>query len=274
MRVGNAEVRSEGAVLDEAAERVWWVHGEVANKGTLPLAEVERIVDPLEAALDDRGPPSALARALAPADGYTTSHAISVALLVMTLARHLAYDDEELRLVGTAALLHDLGKVRLPLSETPAEGLTAELRAALERHPAEGARVLLSAGERHAVSAIVAYEHHLPAAGDGGYPARHYPRPPHRFSRLVRVCDTYDVLRRPRPYRPRLSHDAALRYLEIQAGGTLDPELITAFAGMCGDRVPPRVADDAPGPELGITELARMPDGPFDPDTETGTAVL
>lgn len=263
----------EGTRLDDTAELVHWVHGEVANKGAVPHAETEEVVSRLRAALEEPPPLAAGSRALALGDGYTTSHALNVSLLSMELARHLAYGEEEVVLVGAAGLLHDIGKVRLPLGDPALEGLSAEQRAAIERHPAEGARVLLAAGERHAVSAIVAYEHHWPFEGEGGYPVRHYPRSPHRFSRLVRVCDTYDVLRSSRPFRPPLSARAALRYLEIQAGVTLDPDFVTAFVGLCAGGALPRIADPDES-TLGVAELGRMPDGPFDPDTETGTLRL
>lgn len=265
--------RSEGTSLDEAADLLHWLHGEVANKGTLPVAEAERIIGRLREAIDEPPPLAAASRALALADGYTTSHAINVCLLSMELARHLAHREDEVLLVGSAGLLHDIGKVRLPLADPLDGGPSAEQRAAMERHPGAGARVLLGAGERHAVSAIVAHEHHWPFEGDGGYPTRHYPRSPHRFTRLVRVCDTYEVLRSPRQFRPALSRRAALRYLEIQAGVTLDPDFVTAFLGLCAGGRLPRIAD---GDEstLGVAELARMPDGPFDPDTETGTPRL
>lgn len=263
----------DGTRLDEAAKTLVWVHGEIANRGGLPLPETETLVARLRAALDEPPPLGATSHALALADGYTTTHALNVSLLSMELARHLAYEEDEILVVGAAGLLHDVGKVRLPLADPALEGLAPEQRAALERHPEEGARVLLKAGERHAVSAIVAHEHHWPFEGEGGYPARHYPRAPHRFSRLVRVCDTYDVLRSSRPFRPPLSPRAALRYLEIQAGVTLDPDFVTAFVGLCAGGALPRIADGDDS-TLGVAELSRMPDGPFDPDTETGTLRL
>jgi putative nucleotidyltransferase with HDIG domain len=256
--------------LDEVADLVYWIHGEIAKTGRLPSAETLRLVESLRGVASTGEPASASSRLLAPADGYTTSHCLSVALMAAALAEHLEYDDEELDLVTEAALLHDIGKVRLPLEESAVDGLTPELRSVMERHPTEGARVLLAGPTRHALSAVVAYEHHMAFHGETGYPVRHYPRSAHRFSRLVQICDAYDVLRSERGFRRPLSHEGALEYMRLQGSIAFDPDLVTAFADLCGARPLPRISDPAVDERgLGTVELSRMPDGAFDADTET-----
>lgn len=261
--------------LDEVADLVRWIHGEVARTGRLPSAETRRIVESL-GEIEATGEPSvASPLLLAPADGYTTTHCLNVALLATALAAHLEYDGDELVLVTEAALLHDIGKVRLPLDDVEPRGLTAEQRPVMERHPAEGARVLLAAPAKHSLSAVVAYEHHMAWQGDTGYPPRHYPRTAHRFSRLVQICDAYDVLRSARPFRPALSHESALEYMRLQASRAFDPDLVTAFADLCAVRPLPRISDpDGDARELATIELSRMPDGAFDADTETPPITL
>lgn len=261
---------AEGPSLDEEADLVRWIHGEIARTGRLPSTETRGIVESLRG-LEAAGEPSVASPfLLAPADGYTTSHCLSVALMAAALAAYLEYDGDELELVTEAALLHDIGKVRLPLEDTGPDGLTAEQRSVMERHPAEGARVLLAGPPKHTLSAVVAYEHHMAWRGDAGYPPRHYPRNGHRFSRLVQICDAYDVLRSARSFRPALSHESALEYMRLQASSTLDPDLVTAFADLCGARPLPRIPGSAAGGhELGTIELSRMPEGAFDPDIET-----
>ncbi len=264
------ETGAGGQDLDEVAELVRWIHGEIAKTGRLPSAETRRVVESLPG-IETTGELSVASPCLlVPADGYTTSHCLSVALMATALAAHLEYDGDELGLVTEAALLHDIGKVRLPLGDVAPDGLTAEQRSVMERHPAEGARVLLAGPAEHTLSAVVAYEHHMAWQGETGYPPRHYPRNAHRFSRLVQICDAYDVLRSTRPFRPALSHDSALEYMRLQASSAFDPDLVTAFADLCGARALPRICDPAAGErKLSTVELSRMPDGVFDADTET-----
>jgi putative nucleotidyltransferase with HDIG domain len=256
--------------LDEEAGIVEWLHRKIATEGILHSGDVRDVVGRLRSALGTRGEITASPLSLALADGYTTNHCLNVSLAAMALAAYLKYDEEQIELVGEAALLHDVGKVRLPLSDEHAGGLTAEARAIMEQHPAEGARVLFDAPTAHALSAVVAYEHHMPCDGEGGYPQRHYPRTPHRFSRLVRICDAFDVLCSERSFRPPLSEAAGLEYVRLQASVALDAEMVTALADLCGGRPLLRIPDPAAGErELSSAELSRMPEGVFDADTET-----
>jgi putative nucleotidyltransferase with HDIG domain len=262
--------QTDGQSLDEVSDLLYWIHGEIAKTGRLPSTETLRVVESLRGVASRGELALASPRLLVPADGYTTSHCLSVALTAAALAAHLEYDSEELDLVTEAALLHDIGKVRLPLGDTAPDGLTAELRSVMERHPAEGARVLLAGPARHTLAAVVAYEHHMAFQGETGYPVRHYPRSAHRFSRLVQICDAYDVLRSERGFRRALSHEGALEYMRLQASIVFDPDLVTAFADLCSAGPLSRIPDPAASErELATVELSRMPDGAFDADTET-----
>src|SRR5437773_11311612 len=72
----------------------------------------------------------------------------------------------------------------------------------MNRHPAEGARLILRAEEDLDLAAVVAYEHHIMLNGDG-YPTFQFRRDCHEGSKLVHVCDVYDALRTHRPYTSR-----------------------------------------------------------------------
>lgn len=255
--------------LSGLADLVRGIHAEIARTGALPSGDTRRVVESLQSLESVGEPLVGPSHMLAAADGYSSAHCLSVALMATALASHLEYDGDELALVTEAALLHDIGKVRLPLDDVAPDGLTAEQRSVMERHPAEGARVLLKAGPAHSLSAVVAYEHHMAWQGESGYPPRHYPRSAHLFSRLIQICDAYDVLRSPRPFRAPLSHESALEYLRLQASSAFDPDLVTAFADLCGARSLPRISDPAADErELATIELSRMPDGLFDADAE------
>jgi putative nucleotidyltransferase with HDIG domain len=165
-------------------------------------------------------------------DQYTTTHSMNVAVLTMALAEALGFGAQDVRAFGTAGLLHDLGKVRVPREILTKPGkLTEEERAVLNRHPADGARIIISSDEQLALAAAVAYEHHIMIDG-GGYPCVHYPRECHYASRLVHVCDVFDALHTDRPYRAAWDAERALQYIEERAGSEFDAEIARTFATM------------------------------------------
>ena len=150
---------------------------------------------------------------------------MNVAVLAMALAEALELGSAQVRAVGVAGLLHDLGKVRVPKEVLLKPGkLTDAERAEIQRHPAEGARILLAGDQPLDLAAVVAYEHHLMMDGSG-YPCRHSQRDTHYGSRLVHVCDVYDALRTRRPYRDAWESETALEYIQQRAGLEFDPSL-------------------------------------------------
>jgi HD-GYP domain-containing protein (c-di-GMP phosphodiesterase class II) len=138
----------------------------------------------------------------------------------------------DVRAFGVAGLLHDLGKVKVPTEILNKAGrLTPEERQVMNSHPAEGARLILSAEPELDLAAVVAYEHHIMING-GGYPRFTYERACHQASRFVHVCDVYDALRTNRPYRDAWPSDKILAYIEERAGVEFDGQIGHAFTRM------------------------------------------
>lgn len=221
-----------GYALQEESETIRWIHGEVAGKGAIPMAEAEMVVRSLSIALHADGRLLIPLLRLKAFDQYTTTHSINVAVLAMALAEELQHVPRDVRALGVAGLLHDLGKVRVPseILTKPGE-LTPEEREILERHPAEGARIILNSDKTLGLQAAVAYEHHVMING-GGYPHRHFNRDCHYASTLVHVCDVFDALHTDRPYRPAWSSADAVAYIERRSGTEFDPLIAEAFASM------------------------------------------
>lgn len=255
--------------LGEVGERVHDLHREAYRRHRIDPGAAVLVTRALAAALDATSP-GAVPRPLVPAVGYDTVHCMNVGLLAMGLADHLAFPETEILAAGRAGLLHDIGWVLCDPEPGPAQGGDpagggAPFRG--EPHTIRGARLLLDSGPELSLAAAVAYEHHLFAAGRGGYPELHFPRAPHRFSRLVAVCDVFDALRTERPHRRALSEGGALDYLKVLAGTTLDPELVTGLIDLASHRLP-RIERTGTRPAAELAELAWLPDGGFDPDCE------
>jgi putative nucleotidyltransferase with HDIG domain len=251
--------------LSDEAETIRWLQEETQKNGIVPLVEAEAVVRSLSVAMHgDRQIMLPLLQ-LKEFDQYTTTHSMNVAVLTMGLAEFLAFTPVDVRAFGVAGLLHDIGKIRIPIEVLTKPGrLTPAERRLMNTHPAEGARIILDSEESLDLAAVVAYEHHIMMNG-GGYPTFRYPRACHEASKLVHVCDVYDALRTKRPYRDAWPAEQVLSYLEGRSGQEFDPELVAAFGRMMRQWEPQVavLADEhapvpapPPGPAAAPTEVA------------------
>lgn len=218
--------------LGEEADAVRWMHDEVATHGELPLMEAEAVVRSLAVAMHGDSRMVLPLVQMKEFDQYTTTHSLNVSVLTMALAEHLALPAREVRAFGVAGLLHDLGKVRIPKDILVKPGkLTDAERAVMQRHPVDGARIIIAGDKNLDLAAVVAYEHHIMLDG-GGYPKPHFGRGCHHASELVHVCDVYDALRTNRPYRDAWESEKTLSYIEERAGTEFEPKIAKAFVEM------------------------------------------
>jgi putative nucleotidyltransferase with HDIG domain len=216
---------------DEAAS-ILSMHKEVQEHGKLPLAEAEAVVRSLSMAMHGDSEMILPLLQLKEFDEYTTTHSLNVSVLTMALAESLGLATDDVRTFGIAGLLHDLGKVNVPQDILNKPGkLTDQEREVMQRHPTDGARLIIESGRRLDLAAAVAHEHHIMINGHG-YPKPHYDRDCHKASKLVHVCDVFDALRTRRPYREAWESTRALTYIEERAGTEFEPEAATAFVAM------------------------------------------
>jgi putative nucleotidyltransferase with HDIG domain len=181
------------------------------------------------AAADSQAEIRGLVKALAEADGDTYRHSLEVAATATVVGRRLGLAPAELVEVELGALLHDVGKLRLPPHILGKPGRLTEDECRLVRlHPEWGAEMVGRIPGLEAVALIVRLHHERP---DGtGYPhglsRERIPVP----SRIVSVCDAYGAMTKRRPYREPLDVDAALLELERHAGTQFDPQAVQALA--------------------------------------------
>jgi putative nucleotidyltransferase with HDIG domain len=230
----NAEtpVATISYALGEEAESILSMHKQVQERGRLPLAEAEAVVRSLSMAMHGDQQMILPLLQLKEFDEYTTTHSLNVSVLTMALAEHIGLGAQDVRTFGIAGLLHDLGKVNVPLEILNKPGkLTDEERQVMQNHPVAGARLIIESGRKLDLAAAVAHEHHIMINGQG-YPHHHYRRDCHKASKLVHVCDVFDALRTRRPYRDAWESQRVLTYIEERAGTEFEPAAATAFVAM------------------------------------------
>lgn len=218
--------------LNDEADAIRWIHGEVQAAGDLPLMEAESVVRSLSMAMHgDKNIVIPLLQ-LKEFDQYTTTHSLNVSVLTMALAEWVGMGAKDVRAFGVAGLLHDLGKVRIPKEILTKPGkLTDEEWRVMRRHPVDGAKLIYESDRDLDLAAAVAYEHHIMINGQG-YPSRRFERGVHSASKLVHVCDVYDALRTKRPYRDAWESERVLNHISEGAGPDFDAESATAFCAM------------------------------------------
>jgi putative nucleotidyltransferase with HDIG domain len=178
-------------------------------------------------------------------DRMTARHSAAVARYARELAFALGLARDEVDLVHTAALLHDIGKFAFPdsilLAEPRLEGEQWEI---VKRHPEDGARIVRCVDGYGPVADIILSHHER---WDGtGYPRGLAGEEIPLAARLISVADTYDVLTARDSYRHPVSSEEAVAELQRVAGGQLDPAVVDAFVDLLASKdIAFRHADDA-----------------------------
>jgi HD-GYP domain-containing protein (c-di-GMP phosphodiesterase class II) len=163
-------------------------------------------------------------------DPSTYRHSLRVAGYVDSLARALRLPFSEIDRLRWAGRLHDLGKVAVDAAVLRKRGgLDGAEWAAMRRHPRLSAR-LLQRFEFVAPQARAVELHHERVDGHGYYGVGGGDLP--LASHFLIVADSFDAMTTDRPYRKGLSHEAALREIESNAGTQFHPAVAKAFVAV------------------------------------------
>lgn len=169
----------------------------------------------------------ALAAAVDARDPATQHHSRNVASLAVLLAEKIGLDSKRVKLIETAALLHDVGKIGIPdkiLNKR--QGLTAKEREQIQAHPLISQKIVSATTFKEILPWIVS--HHERWDGQG-YPQGLKEHEIPLEARILAICDTYDAITSSAPYKKALSVDTALKELEKAKGKQLDPNLTDIF---------------------------------------------
>lgn len=175
------------------------------------------------------------ATALRQHDEDTVHHCVNVAVLSLMIGFRIGLDQAALGVLGYAALLHDIGKMRIPRQILVKPGRpTKEERELINRHPLFGAELLRHLTGPARLAAQAALEHHMDY-DLSGYPRVPSAQRPHLFSRIIAIADWFDAMTSARrTYRRPLLPDQAMRRIVLAAGTKFDPVLAKVFLNLLG----------------------------------------
>jgi len=158
-------------------------------------------------------------------DPYTSGHQIRVARLARAIAAEMRLDRDRIETIHIAALIHDLGKIAVPVEILNKPTTLSETEFNLiKSHSREGYEIIKSVDFPGPVARVV-LEHHEKLDGSG-YPQGLKGEEMLLESRVLAVADVVEAMASHRPYRPALGIDAALRELESKRGILFDPGIV------------------------------------------------
>jgi len=188
----------------------------------------------------------ALARTVDAKSSWTAGHSVRVMHTCLDIGRTMGLPDDVMEDLHRASLLHDIGKIGIPIGILDKEdGLSPQEKEIIRTHSSIGVRIL---------SPIKAYEHLLPIIHqhheryDGkGYPLGLGGNQIHKAARILAVADTYDALVSDRPYRRGMHPNQAVELISRLGGSQLDPDVVEAFVQMVKGRKIKRISEEQDG---------------------------
>lgn len=168
-------------------------------------------------------------------DEYTFYHSVNTALLAMSLGRSLGFDRSMIHLAGVGTLLHDIGKMKVPLEilNKPGRFEPHEMEI-VKQHVLRGVEVLSNTtglGETYIQPAL---EHHERVNGDG-YPHRRAHQDISQVGLITAVVDIYDAMTSDRVYhKGKPAHEVLQLLYRLSLEGHLDPTLVQRFIQVVG----------------------------------------
>ncbi|MCQ2958123.1 MAG: HD domain-containing protein [Candidatus Gastranaerophilales bacterium] len=164
---------------------------------------------------------------------YEKYHGLNVALLTAMLAKKMNYNDTQLSDVTLGALLHDIGKTRLPkeFHNSYAGSSSTQSTKMYELHPELGYKILKNEMRLSEDISIIALEHHEKNDGTG-YPFGISNDLLHPYSQIVGICNLYDnIISLKSPIIVATPQEAVKKIIELGTNWFL-PEILYSFVYM------------------------------------------
>jgi len=171
-------------------------------------------------------------------DEYTFNHSVNVSIYSLAMGKRLGFSKKTLSELGITALLHDLGKSKIPreVLNKPAS-LNEEEWAMMKKHPLTGVEIVLNLkqlGEINPRMVVGIFDHHL-KSDLSGYPKLFRKKEVSLFGRIIQIADSYDAMTTPRiykktPYTPEQALAIMLREKTVH----FDALLLKLFIGLVG----------------------------------------
>jgi len=228
------ELSQATEVMGTARTVVLSVFDQLRDGGGLEATAIESVVESMvQSVFRNRDAMGWLAR-MRSKDDYLYTHSLSTSVWALTFGRHLGLDREAMKVLGTGAMLLDVGKTRMPahLLRKP-EALTPTEWKLLRLHARYGAQ-LLRADETLDQRVIEMVESHHERFDGSGYGNGLKGEDIPFLARVAGIVDAYDAMISERAYAKPKTAFQAVRELSSLAGTAFQPELVELFIQAVG----------------------------------------
>jgi putative nucleotidyltransferase with HDIG domain len=160
-------------------------------------------------------------------DPYTSGHQKKVAYLAINISEELGLSSEETEALGTAAMIHDIGKIAIPASILSKPGKVSDVEyKMIKTHPRTGYDIIKNIEFPYPIEKII-LQHHERLNGSG-YPMGLKEKKIMLEAKILAVADVVEAMSSHRPYRPALGIDKALEEIDCNKGTLYDPDVVEA----------------------------------------------
>lgn len=200
----------------------------------LKLDEVRQVVYEISKFIDII-PSLKVINQLKSADDYTHQHSINVGIYSTFIGRWLGLGESELRKLTFSALLHDVGKMKIPQEILNKPGLLTPLEyEIMKRHSIEGYNLLKDNANLSSKISMGVLQHHERENGKG-YPFGLTGDKIHLFGKIIAVADIYDAMTSNRVYKKKTSPFETAEKLMESSFGELDLKITKLFVERLSD---------------------------------------
>lgn len=162
-------------------------------------------------------------------DNYTFLHSIDVCIFATIMGKKMGFGKDTLVDLGMGAILHDIGKCKVPLEILTKPGSLTDFEfTEMKLHPVYGCEIIKSVYGLNSKIAGVAFQHHEKWDGTG-YPLGIRDKNINPFSRIVTLADVYDALTSDRIYKKKELPHIAADYIREKSGVLFDPDIVDLF---------------------------------------------
>lgn len=216
-------------IYNEAFNAIKDVMSNVKNAQTIDTKVVAEVVESIVNQVLQDSQTFLRLSSIREMDNYTYLHSIDVCIYAIIMGKNLGLDTKNLFKLGLGAILHDIGKGKIPTEILLKPGpLTEEEFNIMKNHTTYGYEIIKNCSNLDMITANIALQHHEHWDGNG-YPLHLKEKDINVFARIVTICDIYDALTANRVYRGRILPHEAAEYIINNNGVIADPSLTKNF---------------------------------------------
>ncbi|WP_323813784.1 HD-GYP domain-containing protein [Cellvibrio sp. NN19] len=228
------EIETAAKLCAKAKEAVIEMFSDARMGKAIQIEQARELVEEISSSVM-RQPHALISLArLKTADEYTYMHSVAVCALMIALARQLNLTEDLVHEAGFAGLLHDIGKIGIPMEVLNKPGkLTDSEFAIVKSHPDVGAQILIDSYKVSPLVLDVCLHHHEKVDGTG-YPHGLKGENLSLFAKMGAVCDVYDAITSNRPYKKGWPPADSIRKMAEWSKGHFDEAIFQAFVKTVG----------------------------------------